>query len=88
MTFREGQNPLESPQTDRSRVPAAIRAKRYYREKMPRLDVTVVVPVFNEEGNVEELYGRTAAVLDGIDKSWELIFVDDGSHDRSDERGL
>jgi undecaprenyl-phosphate 4-deoxy-4-formamido-L-arabinose transferase len=43
------------------------------------MDVSVVVTVLNEEGSVEELYRRAAAVLDGGD--WELVFVDDGSTD-------
>src|SRR6266508_2308511 len=45
----------------------------------PRL--SVVVTVFNEAGSLEELYHRTAAVLEGRD--FELIFVDDGSSDES-----
>lgn len=48
---------------------------------IPKLEITIVVPVFNEEENVEELYQRTMAVLDGLEKSWELIYVDDGSSD-------
>ncbi len=48
-----------------------------------RVAVSVVVPVFNEEPNVEELYGRVAAVLHG---SVELIFVDDGSTDGTFDR--
>jgi len=48
-----------------------------------RVAVSVVVTVFNEELNVEELYGRVAAVLHG---SVELIFVDDGSTDGTFDR--
>jgi undecaprenyl-phosphate 4-deoxy-4-formamido-L-arabinose transferase len=43
------------------------------------VDVSVVVTVLNEEGSVDELYRRLAAVLDGAD--WEAVFVDDGSTD-------
>jgi glycosyltransferase involved in cell wall biosynthesis len=43
-----------------------------------RPDVSVVVPVFNEEENVRELYERMASVLTG---AAEFIFVDDGSRD-------
>jgi undecaprenyl-phosphate 4-deoxy-4-formamido-L-arabinose transferase len=43
------------------------------------VDVSVVVTVLNEEGSVDELHRRLAAVLDGDD--WEAIFVDDGSTD-------
>jgi dolichol-phosphate mannosyltransferase len=47
----------------------------------PRL--SVVVPVFDEEENVRELYLRTAEVLDRLGTPWEIVFVDDGSRDRS-----
>jgi undecaprenyl-phosphate 4-deoxy-4-formamido-L-arabinose transferase len=45
--------------------------------------VSIVVPVFNEEPNLAELYRRLAAVMDGIAGGGEAIFVDDGSSDRS-----
>ena len=47
--------------------------------------VSVVVPVYNEEGNLPELHRRLLAVLDGLGAPWELIYVDDGSRDRSFE---
>src|SRR5438128_1049804 len=52
--------------------------------------VSIVVPVFNEELNLEPLYARLAPVMDGIAGGVEAIFVDDGSADRSLEilRGL
>lgn len=52
----------------------------------PRPRVSVVVPVFNEEQNVPELYQRMAAVLTGTDA--EFIFVDDGSTDTTHDRLL
>ncbi len=50
------------------------------------LDVTVLVPVLDEEGSVEELAARVAGVLDGLGRSFEIIFVDDGSRDATVER--
>src|SRR5881394_325038 len=44
-------------------------------------DVSIVVTVFNEAGCVEELYRRTLAALDPGPRTFELIFVDDGSTD-------
>jgi undecaprenyl-phosphate 4-deoxy-4-formamido-L-arabinose transferase len=44
-------------------------------------DVSVVVTVLNEEPSLEELYRRTVATLEGTPRSFELIFVDDGSSD-------
>ena len=42
---------------------------------------SVVVPVFNEEANVEMLFAEIKAVLKKMVKSYEIIFVDDGSSD-------
>ena len=47
------------------------------------LDLSVVIPVFNEEENLLELYGKLKEVLERTGRSYELIFVDDGSTDRS-----
>ena len=41
--------------------------------------VSVVVPVFNEEGNVEPLVEEIAAVMNQQNPEWELWLVDDGS---------
>jgi len=49
---------------------------------MPQL--SIVVPTFNEAGNVVELRNRVAAALPDVD--WELIFVDDDSPDGTAER--
>ncbi|MFA6309460.1 MAG: glycosyltransferase family 2 protein [Clostridia bacterium] len=47
--------------------------------------VSVVVPVYNEEGVVEESYKRLKKVMDSTDESYEIIFVNDGSRDRTVE---
>jgi len=48
-----------------------------------RLDVSVVVPVFNEEANLDELHRRLTATLAGLGRPYEIIYVDDGSADGS-----
>lgn len=45
--------------------------------------VSVVVPVYNEQANLDEFLRRTLAVLDGQAQPYEIILVDDGSRDRS-----
>lgn len=45
--------------------------------------ISAVVPAFNEEESLEKLYPRLKTELNKIDKNHEIIFVDDGSHDRS-----
>ena len=47
----------------------------------PAPDVSLVVTVYNEAGSLEELYRRVVAALDHGPRSYELIFVDDGSTD-------
>ncbi|HLY74529.1 MAG TPA: glycosyltransferase, partial [Planctomycetota bacterium] len=49
----------------------------------PHPHVSAVIPVYNEEGNLPELNERMIKALDSIGKSWELIYVDDGSADKS-----
>ncbi len=48
---------------------------------MDRLDV--VIPIFNEEENLPELYRRLSAALDATGTQWRVIYVNDGSRDRS-----
>jgi glycosyltransferase involved in cell wall biosynthesis len=48
--------------------------------------LSVVIPLFNEEENLEPLYGALRSVLDGLSRNWEAIFVDDGSTDGSFRR--
>ncbi|HEX6065079.1 MAG TPA: glycosyltransferase family 2 protein, partial [Longimicrobiales bacterium] len=48
--------------------------------------ISVIVPVYNEEMNVDEMHARLAEVLQGGDV--EFIFVDDGSSDRTVQKLL
>ena len=45
------------------------------------VDVSVVVPVYDEEGNIAELHRQLGAALSALNRSSEIIFVDDGSKD-------
>ena len=45
------------------------------------MDVSIVVPVFNEVENVPFLYRALSAAMDRTGYSWEVVFVDDGSTD-------
>ncbi len=50
-------------------------------EPMPYL--SIVVPLYNEEGNVELLHQKIHAALEKIGKPFEILFVDDGSKDKT-----
>lgn len=48
-----------------------------------RPDISIIIPVYNEEGNISELYHKLFNVLSVLDKTYEIIFVDDGSKDNT-----
>jgi glycosyltransferase involved in cell wall biosynthesis len=56
---------------------------------MPRyhvLDLSIIIPTYDEEDNVEPLYQALMATVPGLGRSFEIIFVDDGSRDQTFER--
>lgn len=46
-------------------------------------DLSLVIPVYNEEENLPLLYDAIQQVLNTVGRQWEAIFVDDGSRDNS-----
>jgi len=52
---------------------------------MTATEVSIVVPVFNEEGSLPDLAREIAAAMAPLQRSYEVVFVDDGSTDRSRE---
>jgi undecaprenyl-phosphate 4-deoxy-4-formamido-L-arabinose transferase len=52
-------------------------------DRTPAVELSVVVPVFNEEAALPLLFARLYPVLDGLGVSFEALFVDDGSRDGS-----
>ena len=52
-------------------------------EPTPAPEISVVIPVFNEEDNLRELGERLIRTLTAMGRPYEIIFVDDGSTDRS-----
>ena len=70
--------PSESRKHD-GRLPAAERACYPTARMQPEL--SVVIPLYNEEGNVEPLLTELFGVLRGLGRTHEVICVDDGSHD-------
>jgi len=50
------------------------------------MDISFVIPVFNEDKSLEKLYGKITIQMKSITENYDIIFVDDGSSDNSFER--
>jgi undecaprenyl-phosphate 4-deoxy-4-formamido-L-arabinose transferase len=61
-------------------------AARGQHADLPAPDVSVVIPIFNEARSLDELYRRTEAALASGPRTYELIFIDDGSTDGTWDR--
>jgi glycosyltransferase involved in cell wall biosynthesis len=48
-------------------------------------DISIVLPVYNEERNIPLLHGELKAALEQLPRTYQIIYVDDGSRDRSFE---
>jgi len=51
-------------------------------------DISVVIPTYNEQDNLYELHAELMKTLPSLQMSWEIIFVDDGSTDKTWEQIL
>ncbi len=49
----------------------------------PEVDISIVLPVYNEAGNLKQLIPEISAALRGMGRSYEILAVDDGSSDES-----
>ncbi len=49
----------------------------------PELELSVVIPVYDEEGNIDKLHGELTEALVEIGCDYEVIVINDGSQDRS-----
>ena len=69
---------VDSPAAPSRRPAGPIRLTE--REAAP-VDVSVVVPIFDEEGNVDGLIAELTRALEGSKRSYEILCIDDGSRD-------
>ena len=49
-------------------------------QKKPKL-LSIIVPAYNENEVIEEFYDRLSSVLNAIQQNYEVVFINDGSHD-------
>ena len=52
---------------------------------MSSIVCSIIIPMYNEEEVIKETYYRLKKVMDQSNQSYELLFVNDGSRDRSAE---
>jgi undecaprenyl-phosphate 4-deoxy-4-formamido-L-arabinose transferase len=52
-------------------------------QDMTQPEVSIVIPVYNEEDGLPSLFARLYPALDALGRSYEVVFVNDGSRDRS-----
>src|SRR5258707_10524185 len=51
--------------------------------ELPKIKFSIVVPIFNEEGSAKRLYIGLTQVMRALGEPYEIVFIDDGSTDRS-----
>ena len=49
----------------------------------PKIDLSVVIPIFNEEMNLVPMNNRIVAAIAPLQLQYEIIYINDGSKDRS-----
>ncbi len=78
--------PITEPNTSQVNVvdcaPGSDAAKEL-RNDMTIPEISVIIPVYNEEDNLELLYEKLLISLTGTKRTWEVILIDDGSKDTS-----
>jgi undecaprenyl-phosphate 4-deoxy-4-formamido-L-arabinose transferase len=82
---------VRMPGSMNSPAPAAMRPMTTKSNILPFDDmrgldremISLVVPVYNEAANLHDLWTRLVAVMPGMGRPWEAVFVDDGSTDDS-----
>jgi len=64
---------------------APVRGRRSFIDPkgVRTLDLSVVVPLYNEAANVENLHREIKAALEALGLAWEVVYVDDGSQDQT-----
>ena len=76
-------SPAPTQQQNQQRRPNQQRPQQQRNPQPQWPDLSVVIPLFNEEESLKELHSQLRAVLGRMNLRYELLFIDDGSTDRS-----
>jgi len=60
----------------------------HLKTNLPLYDISIIIPIHNEQDNIEPLYNELNEVMQEIKLEYEIIFIDDGSKDQSLDRLL
>ena len=81
-----GEGPVAPPQErppQPQRRPRPERQHRQHQGQPQGTDLSIVIPLYNEEESLRELHRELRVTLGGMNLRYEILFVDDGSSDRS-----
>ena len=83
-----GETSAQSGEAAAAETPAPQEQRQQGRDRFPRhhgsnLDISVVIPLYNEEESLRELHRQLRETLGRMNIRYELLFVDDGSTDKS-----
>jgi glycosyltransferase involved in cell wall biosynthesis len=53
------------------------------KEIQGQVDLSIVIPLYNEEDNIKNLHDEITAAMEGLGLDWEVVYVDDGSGDKT-----
>ena len=70
------------------RAPSGEQGEGGRADEREKPGISVVIPVYNEQDNIRPLWDELVPALEDVGRTWEIIFVDDGSTDESRSRIL
>lgn len=82
----EAEASAPSPPPQRQNQPQRQQQRQQQQQRQPQQqwpDISVVIPLYNEEDSLKELHQQLRSVLGRMNARYEILFVDDGSTDKS-----
>jgi glycosyltransferase involved in cell wall biosynthesis len=82
-TQQQGPTPAPQQQNQPRQGRRHQRAQQQPRQQQPGIDLSILIPLFNEEASLRELHQQLRYTLGRMNMRYEILFIDDGSTDRS-----